>query len=123
VNIFATLDELDNILGAPELVFSPDYPGLENLRNVYFNRLTDKLNLKQFFEFYKWFDNNIGTFVSQLIPKKTKFFGTNFVIESHMLERPKFEYLFSEIYLGDSNRTGLRDRILLQMFLATFAKY
>lgn len=123
VNIFATLDELDNILGAPELVFSPDYPGLENLRNVYFNRLTDKVNLKQFFEFYKWFDTNIGTFVSQLIPKKTKFFGTNFVIESHMLERPKFEYLFSELYLGDSNRTGLRDRILLQMFLATFAKY
>lgn len=123
VNIFATLDELDNILGAPELVFSPDYPGLENLRNVYFNRLTDKINLKQFFEFYKWFDTNIGTFVSQLIPKKTKYFGTNFVIESHMLERPKFEYLFNELYLGDSNRTGLRDRLFLQLFLATFAKY
>ncbi len=123
INIFSTLDELDNALGAPELVFSPDYPDLESLRNVYFNRLTDKINLKQFFEFYKWFDTNIGTFVSQLIPKKTKYFGTNFVIESHMLERPKFEYLFSELYLGDSNRTGLRDRILLQLLVGTFARY
>lgn len=123
INIFATLDDLDNALGAPELVFSPDYPGLDALRQVYFNRLTDKINLKQFFEFYKWFDTNIGTFISQLIPKKTKYFGTNFVIESHMLERSKFEYLFSEIYLGDSNRTGLRDRILLQLLVGTFARY
>jgi len=123
INIFATLDDLDNALGAPELVFSPDYPGLDALRQVYFNRLTDKINLKQFFDFYKWFDTNIGTFVSQLIPKKTKYFGANFIIESHMLERPKFEYLFSEIYLGDSNRTGLRDRILLQLLVGTFARY
>ncbi|NBP55569.1 LamG domain-containing protein [bacterium] len=123
INIFATLDDLDNVIGAPELVFSPDYPGLAALREVYFNRLTDKINLKQFFEFYKWFDTNIGTFVSQLIPKKTKYFGTNFIIESHMLERSKFEYLFSELYLGDSNRTGLRDRILLQLLVGTFARY
>lgn len=123
INIFATLDDLDNSLGSPELVFSPDYPGLDALRQVYFNRLTDKVNLKQFFEFYKWFDTNIGTFVAQLIPKKTKYFGTNFIIESHMLERPKFEYLFSELYLGDSNRTGLRDRILLQLLVGTFARY
>lgn len=123
IAIFSTLDELDNILGNPELVFSPDYPGLENLRNVYFNRLTDKINLKNFFDFFQWFDTNIGTFVSQLIPKKTKFYGTNFVIESHMLERPKFQYLFEEIYLGDSSRSSLRDTILLQLFVAKFVRY
>lgn len=123
ISIFATLDELDNILGNPELVFSPDYPGLENLRNVYFNRLTDKINLKNFFNFFQWFDTNIGTFVSQLIPKKTKFFGTNFVVESHMLERPKFQYLFEEMYLGDSTRNSLRDTILLQLFVAKFVRY
>jgi len=123
VNIFATLDSLDNVLGNPELMFSPDYPGLENLRTIYFNRLTNKVNLKAFFEFYKWFDTNIGTFVSQLIPRKTKFIGTNFVVESHMLERPKLEYLFQDIYLGDSNRNGLKDTILLQLFVGEFSRY
>lgn len=123
VNIFATLDSLDNILGNPELMFSPDYPGLENLRSIYFNRLTDKVNLKAFFEFYKWFDTNIGTFVSQLLPRKTKFIGTNFVVESHMLERPKMEYLFQDIYLGDSNRDSLKDTILLQLFVGEFSRY
>jgi hypothetical protein len=77
------------VLGDPDLLFSPDYPNLEVLRNIYFNRLTDKINVKSFFELYRWFDTSIGTFIEQLIPQKTKFFGTNFVIESHMLERPR----------------------------------
>jgi len=123
VGIFSTLNALDNIIGNPELLFSPDYPRLAFLREVYFNRLTDKMNLKSFFEFYKWFDTNIGTFIAQLIPRKTKYLGTNFVIESHMLERPKLEYLYSDIYLGDNNRHGLKDTILLQLITGDFKRY
>ena len=123
VNIFSTLDSLDNIIGNPELLYSPDYPQLESLRDVYFNRLTDKINFKLFFEFYKWFDSNIGVFISQLIPRKTKFLGVNYVIESHMLERPKMEYNLSDIYLGDDNRHGLKDTILLQLVNGNFSRY
>jgi hypothetical protein len=123
INIFASLDVLDNIIGNPELVFSPDYPDLENLRSIYFNRLTDMVNLKGFFEFYKWFDTNLGQFIAQLVPRKTKFLGTNFVIESHMLERPKMEYLFSDIYLGDSTRHALKDTILFQQFVSSLARF
>jgi hypothetical protein len=123
INIFANLDLLDSVIGNPELVFSPDYPDLENLRNIYFNRLTDVVNLKGFFEFYKWFDMNLGQFVAQLVPRKTKFLGTNFVIESHMLERPKMEYLYSDIYLGDSTRHALKDTILFQQFVASLARF
>lgn len=121
--IFSTLDSLDNIIGNPELMFSPDYPGLEFLRQVYFNRLTDKINLKNFFEFYKWFDTNIGVFIGQLVPRKTKYLGTNFVIESHMLERSKMEYSFADIYLGDSNRHGLKDTIILQLLSGFVTRY
>jgi hypothetical protein len=123
VGIFSTLDALDNIIGNPELMFSPDYPELAFLRQVYFNRLTSKINLKSFFDFYKWFDTNIGTFIAQLIPRKTKYLGTNFLIESHMLERAKTEYYYSDIYLGDSNRHGLKDTILLQLLTGDFKRY
>jgi hypothetical protein len=123
INIFSSLDLLDNVIGNPELMFSPDYPDLENLRNIYFNRLTDMVNLKGFFEFYKWFDTNLGQFIAQLVPKKTKFLGTNFVIESHMLERPKMEYFFSDIYLGDSTRHALKDTILFQQFVASISRF
>lgn len=123
ITIFSTLDSLDNIIGNPELMFSPDYPDLENLRNVYFNRLTDKINQKAFFDFFCWFDHNIGNFISNLVPRKTAFLGTNFVIQSHMLERPKLEYLFAEQYLGDSNRENLRDTILLQFIEGSVERY
>lgn len=125
IKIFAALDEFDNALGNPELIFSQDYPSLEQMRDVYFRRLTGKLKIKQFFEFFKWFDSILGisTFIEQLVPRKTKFLGTNFVIESHMLERPRVEYLFNDIYLGENNRHGLKGTILLQQFVGALKKY
>jgi len=123
VTLFSTLDAIDNALGAPELVFSPDYPDLARLRDVYFNRIKEKLNFQAFFEFFRWFDTSIGTFIQQLIPKKTRFKGVNFTIESHMLERAKQEYFFNEIYMGDSIRNNLDAVILLQQIVGSIRKY
>lgn len=92
VNLFSTYEFLDNAIGKPELMFSPDYPDIETLREIYFNRMTEKLNFKAFFEFYRWLDLTTLNFLEQLIPKKTLFKGVNFTIESHMLERHKVEY-------------------------------
>jgi len=123
VTLFSTFEALDNALGAPELIFSPDYPDLEKLRDVYFNRISEKLNFKAFFDFFRWFDSSIGTFIQQLIPRKTNFKGTNFVIESHMLERHKLEYLHSEIYLSEANRNRIKDVLLLQLIAGSVRKY
>ena len=123
MTIFGTLDELDTALGSPELLFSSDYPDLAVLRDVYFNKLVGTLNIKGFFEFFKWFDTNIGTFVAQLLPRKTKFLGTSYVVESHAIERHKVEHRYEDIYLGDSNRNGLKDTILLQLITGEFTRY
>lgn len=123
ITMFATLDAMDNALGAPELQFSPDYPDLERMRNLYFNRIKEKLNFQSFFDFFRWFDTSIGTFIQQLVPRKTRFKGTNFTIESHMLERAKQEYYFNEIYLGDSNRANLNAVLLLQQIAGQVKKY
>jgi len=123
VTIFSNLDLMGNAIGSPELMFSPDYPGLEILRDVYFNRVKEKLSFRNFFEFYRWFDTSVGTFIQQLVPRKTKFKGTNFVIESHMLERHKIEYHSNEIYLGDSNRSRIRDSLLVQQISGKVSKF
>lgn len=104
INMFSTFDSIENFIGSPDLMFSPDYPDLEKLRNVYFNRLKSKLNFKAFLEFYSWFDNSISTFIEQLLPRKTVFKGSNFVIESHMLERHKHEYYFTQMYLNQDKK-------------------
>jgi hypothetical protein len=123
VNMFSTFEALENAVGSPELVYSPDYPDLEKLRNIYFNRLKEKLNFKAFFEFYSWFDNSISSFIEQLMPRKTVYKGTNFIVESHMLERHKHEYYSSEIYLGENDRNRIRDNLLLQQIAGVIRRF
>lgn len=122
INIFATLDLLDNAIGNPELIFSREYRDLRNLRRIYFNRLDKKVSLTKFFEFFKWFDNTVGDLIEEVIPHTTRYLGTNFVVESHALERAKFTYSYDDMY------TGILDRressvILLQQFVGTLKKF
>lgn len=121
--IFATLESLDNIIGSPELVFTQSYPDLEFLREVYFNRLEGRVKIKSFFEFFKWFDNAVGDLIKTLIPRKTHFLGVNFVVESHMLERAKMTYNYSDVYLGEKNRHGLKGTMTLQQYVGKVKRF
>lgn len=121
VSMFSSLDVMNNILGSPELMFSPDYPDLERLRDVYFNRLSGKPDFRKFLEFYRWFDVSISSFIEQLIPSKTLYKGTNYVVESHMLERHKNMYRHSDNYLGD--KQIIQDSLLVQQIVGKLKKY
>jgi hypothetical protein len=122
MNIFATLDSLDNAIGSPELVFAQDYPALRNLRRIYFNRLTSKLSFVQVFQFFRWFDDTVGDYLEQMLPYDCKFMGSSFVVEPHALERPKFIYNYYDMYLGEENRGG-KELLLLQQFVANVRKF
>ena len=121
-NIFATLDSIDSAIGNPELVFSEEYRSLRNLRAIYFNRLTEQMSLTKFFEFFKWFDSTIGDILEEMIPSTSTYLGTNFVVESHALERPKFTYKYSDMYVGVLDRREA-SVIFMQQFLATMRKF
>lgn len=123
ITIFSTLDSLSNIIGSPEMAFSIDYPGLDELRKIYFNQIKGNINFKAFFDFFQWFDNAISVFIEQLLPRKTNFNGTNFTIESHMLERHKIAYLSEESYLSETDRQRFSDVLLLQQVVGTVNKY
>ena len=121
MNIFSTLDFFDNAIGDPELLFSTEYRDLRHMRRVYFNRLEDKISLKKFFEFFKWFDMTVGDVFEELIPRTSRYLGTNFVLENHALERPKFTYRFYDIYLGELDRRNA-SLIFLQQFVGSIRK-
>ena len=121
-NIFGTLDFFDNAIGDPELVFAQEYRDLRHLRRVYFNRLNKKISYKKFFEFFKWFDDTVGDVFEELVPRSAKFLGTNFVIESHALERPKFRYMYTDMYLGELDRRAA-SLIFLQQFVGSLKKF
>lgn len=123
IKIFSSLDAFDNYIGRPELQFSDDYPDLQNLRDVYFNRLVGKVNFSTFFEFFKWFDTTVSQIIEGLIPRKTKFLGVNFVVESHMLERPKVRYNTHDIYVGPNDRHGSLGLLLVQQLSGDLKRY
>jgi hypothetical protein len=122
VNILATLEFFDNAIGAPELVFAGEYRDLRALRQQYFNRLQNKLSLEKFFRFYKWFDDTVGDLIEEFLPSSTNYLGTNFIIESHMLERSKFQYNYHDMYVGEIERLE-QGTIYLQQFLANLRKF
>lgn len=106
VNILATLEAIERAIGKPQALYSETYKDLDKLRDVYFNRLTGKINFQEFFEIYNWFDTSIGQFIAQMLPTRSDFLGTNFVFESHALERHKIAYKDFRQYLKPSQRSG-----------------
>jgi len=105
MSIFSTLDFFDNAMGDPNLFWEEEYPRIEQVRKIYFNRLTEKINFKKFFDFFRWFDTSFSILIEQLLPRKTKFLGVNFVIEPHLLERNRIRYFFYNSYLPISEKT------------------
>jgi len=112
MNIFSSIESLDNALGRPELAFTIEYPDLKRLRSLYFNRLTDKVNYKNFFDLFRWLDDVFSDTVEKLIPRNTDFLGINIIIESHALERTKIAYKHFNVYNAPDTRSNL-DSVLL----------
>jgi hypothetical protein len=123
INMFSALDLFNNALGSPGMMFSPDYPDLEILRNIYFNRLTSDINIRGYFDFFKWFNTNIGKFIEQLLPRKVRFKGVNYVIESHMLERSKIIYHTEDYLIGENNRNKQKEVTYVQVVDSLLRKY
>lgn len=90
--IISSLDKLGNAISTYKNRFSYDFKELENLRKIYFKRIEDKVNFKEFFKFFRYFDENLVDFILPIIPARIEFLGGRFVVENHMLERSKFVY-------------------------------
>lgn len=123
VTMFSSLDVINDYIGRPELNYSPDYPDLDIIRNIYFQRHVNKPSFSKFLEFYRWFDISLSSFITQLIPAKTNYKGTNFVVESHMLERHKVMRYNSDNYLRSTNSTKSDSAIRLLQVVGTLKKY
>lgn len=113
MNIFSSIEALDNALGRPELVFAEEYPDLKRLRNLYFNRLTEKVNYRNFFDLFRWLDDAFADTVSKMVPRNSEFLGINLIIESHALERCKIAYKHHDIYNAPDDRANLRSVLLV----------
>lgn len=105
-HLMASYDELNNILGSPVNKYRGSYEGLQQMRETYFKRLQGDLNFRVFVDMLDFFDSSFVSIVQRLIPARTIFKGDEIVIESHMLERPKYQYGLRPIHEGTIDISG-----------------
>jgi hypothetical protein len=90
--MLSSMQNWNNIIGDPANKYRDTYPKLDSLRRQYFNKLTGRINFRVFADFMDFFDRSFIELVKRLIPARSDFKGAEFVVESHMLERPKMQY-------------------------------
>lgn len=93
-NVISSLENWNNMIGAPASRYRGEYQELEQLRQQYFARLTGRVNFRAFADFMDFFDRSFLDLVKRLIPARVDFKGAELVVESHMLERPKVQYAY-----------------------------
>lgn len=122
LDMLATTDPIATAIGGLDAQMSPDYPGLDILSNVFFDRLRSKLDFKAYFDAHRWLESLISTLSSQLIPHHAIFKGASFVIEPHAFERSKIEYRMSDRYLSVMPPQLRRDSIYLQQIIGQISR-
>ena len=107
INMFAGLVGYNNLIGEPVNKYRQSYKSLEKLRERFFRKVQNDIDLDKFVEYYRWIDYSLSNFLNQLVPATSDFEqGIKNVIESHTLERNKYQHKIPTIRLKDEDITG-----------------
>ncbi len=88
-----------NLSNASSL-FEDSYQSLHELRNVFYEKLEKELNIKILYQIYKYYDQILEDILYQAVPSKVHYHGFNFVYESSIAERNKYQYKMSDNRIG-----------------------
>lgn len=105
-HLMTSYDELNSILGLPVNRYREDYEGLRQMRETYFKRLQGQLSFRTFVDMLDFFDSSFIDVVQKLLPARAIFKGDELVVESHLLERPKYQYQLRPVREGVIDISG-----------------
>jgi hypothetical protein len=101
IRFFGTITEFNNLIGKPQYQFEREYRELIKLREMFFEKVSNKPDLEKYVDYFKWIDNAINKMVYQLIPASADFSDEiSDVVESHVLERNKYMWKLPSIEFG-----------------------
>jgi len=102
--LLTSLDDFDDILNNNSMYFY-EYEKIKSIKKSYFNRLdtNKKINYTSLLNVFRYLDNIMSTLISGMLPSKTNFAGFNFVYESHILERNKYQHKNGDSRISLSN--------------------
>jgi len=92
LKLFSTTQEFSNLFGRHVDRYRVEYKDLARARQLFYQRVTTGLDFDKFFTYFKWIDQSISTMINQLVPASVNFAGgVTDVVESHILERSKYQ--------------------------------
>ena len=95
INFFGSMKDFNSLIGDPAERYRFDYKQMNDLKNLFFERVENIPDPERFFEYFKWIDTSISYAISQLIPASSRFAEeVKDIVESHILERNKYQEKF-----------------------------
>lgn len=91
-HLMTSYQELNDILGNPVNKYRESYEGLQQMRETYFKRLQGDISFTSFVDMLDFFDTEFISSIEKLLPARSAFKGDELIVESHLLERPKYQY-------------------------------
>ena len=108
INYFASLSELSTLVGAPVNLYRTQYKGLSFLRQQFFASVSNsEVDFEKFIEYYKWIDSALSLLLAQIAPVSLDFDpNIRTLIESHILERSKYQNKFPFLAKSEPDLSG-----------------
>ena len=85
-----------------------EYKDLAKLRQLFFEKIGNTPDLDKYVDYYKWVDSAVSRFLEQLMPASAySSEGLRTMVESHILERNKYQTKFPSMeFHGDPPTAG-----------------
>jgi len=100
LNMFSTIVGFNNLIGEPVNKYRQEYKDLRKLRSLFFENVENTPDLDKYVDFYRWIDSSLSIILRQFIPASANTSeDVRTMIESHVLERPKYHAKFPTIDL------------------------
>ena len=98
LGFFASIEDFNNLIGAPVNMYRPNYKNLEKLRSLFFENIQNDPDLEKYVNLYKWLDGAIEGVLSNIIPASVSVSDkVRSVVENHLLERSKYRHKFIHV--------------------------
>jgi len=109
LKMFSSVKEMNNLVGKAIDRYRIEYKNLNILRRLFFEKNEGDPNFDRFTEYFKWIDVTVSEMVNQLFPISTRHSkGISNIIESHMLERNKYQNKFPLLDIYSATETSIK---------------
>ena len=97
-NFLSSISSFNNLIGEPVNKYRKKYKFIDHLRQVFFENVLSENQFERYVRYFKWIDSSITSFLDQLIPASANSnIGIENVVESHILERNKYDHKYVKI--------------------------